>query len=130
MRDVESLKNIAPFVCVPLFAIACVKSEFLIDMPIENEAIALGIRFSIFAVLSYLAFFEITRFIFRYATYGSSQGIELMPLPLIICFICIAFGLYGVGTLIPALDLPQAPLNIFWHLGFLSYGFILLSPPD
>jgi hypothetical protein len=61
MRDVESLKNIAPFVCVPLFAIACVKSEFLIDMPIENEAIALGIRFSIFAVLSYLAFFEITR---------------------------------------------------------------------
>jgi hypothetical protein len=71
---------------------------------------------------------EITRFIFRYATYGNTHGIELMPLPVIVGFICLGFGLYGVGSLIPALDLPASPLNIFWHLGALCYGFFLLTP--
>jgi hypothetical protein len=99
MRDVESLRNIAPLVCVPLFAIACVRSGFLEEMPIENEAISLVIRLSIFSVLSYLAFFEVTRFIVRYATYGSSSGIEIMPLPVIIGFICIAFGFMGLVLL-------------------------------
>jgi hypothetical protein len=128
MKDIESLKNIAPLVCVPLFAIACVKSGFLdqISAEIENEAVALVIRFCIFSVASYIAFFEVTRFIFRYATYGNHSGIEMMPLPLIVGFISVAFGLYGVGSFIPSLELPESPVGLFWHLGFLAYGFVLL----
>jgi hypothetical protein len=129
VKEIESLKNIAPFVCVPLFAIVCVKSGFLAEMSPENEAISLIIRFSIFSVLSLMAYVLITPYIFRYATYGNHSSIELMPLPAVIGFSGITLGLYGVGALIPALGLPQSPLDIFWHLGFLTYGFILLSTP-
>jgi hypothetical protein len=55
------------------------------------------------------------------------QSIELMPLPLVVGLICLAFGLYGASAILfPTLDLPKSPVNLFWHLGFLAYGFFLL----
>jgi hypothetical protein len=129
MKDIEALKNIAPYISVPLFVIACIRAGFLQESfsEIENETAVLALQVIFYTIGIYFAYMEITRFIFRYATYGNTHSIELMPLPVIVGFICLGFGLYGVGSLIPALDLPASPLNIFWHLGALCYGFFLLT---
>ena len=129
LKDIESLKNLAGILSIPFFAIACVADGFLIQMvtefPLENKVIPLILRFTIAVIMVFLVQVLVTPYILML---GPKPGtIDLMPFPVAFAFICIAVGLYGFGSLIPDLKLPPSPLNVFWHLGILSYGLLILS---
>jgi hypothetical protein len=48
------------------------------------------------------------------------------PLPYVINCLCIGFGVWGFAAYLFPGEVPKAPLNLFWHLGLLAYGFHLL----
>jgi hypothetical protein len=128
MKELEALKNIAPYVCIPLFVVALAAAPFWQAPSSESESVPFVIRLVFSFPIVFLALDVITDFIFRYATYGNDGrgGIEMMPLPYVIGSLCLAFGIWGLaGRLLPG-EVPPAPLNIFWHLGCLAYGFRLL----
>jgi hypothetical protein len=50
---------------------------------------------------------------------------DAMSIMLLLGFFCVILGLLGFSFIVP--DLPKSPLNLFWHLGLLSYGFFLIN---
>jgi|RhiMetdeSRZDD1v2_1073273.scaffolds.fasta_scaffold22683_16 hypothetical protein len=134
MKEIESLKNIAPYVYSPFLALAMVKDGFLqganIDWsPIEeNGSLRLVVCFVFSLIIVSLVSSGITWFVFRFATYGSDPRltIETMPLPYVMSCLCIGFGVWGFAAYLFPGEVPKAPLNLFWHLGLLAYGFHLL----
>jgi hypothetical protein len=65
MRDIEALRTLAPYVCVPFFAIACVKDEvlgYLFDVPDEHETAFLISQFVLFSIFIYIVLTYVTEF--------------------------------------------------------------------
>jgi hypothetical protein len=129
MKEIESLKNIAPYVYSPFLALAMVKDGFLQGALIEeNEQLRLVICFVFSLILVSFVSSGITWFIFRFAAYGHDPRftIETLPLPYVISCLCIGFGVWGFAAHLFPGEVPKAPLNLFWHFGLLAYGFRLL----
>jgi hypothetical protein len=94
----------------------------------ENEPLGLAVRFIFSLILVSFVLSGITWFIFRFATYGNDERLstETLPLPYVVSCLCIGFGVWGFAEYLFPGQVPKPPLNLFWHLGLLAYGFHLM----
>jgi hypothetical protein len=127
---VFSIKDIAALASrlfVPFFAAALVVegfwAEVVNELPYESELAALALRFLFFTTFLYIAF---VAFVDPFVVWldGLLPETDLVSIMLLVGFVCVAVGLYGLSFAVP--DLPKSPLHLFWHLGFLSYGSSLI----
>jgi len=132
IKDLESLKNIAVVVVIPLFAAAYVADGGInqIKDPIlswlrNNPYISIkivGWAISFLWVVGIIAI-ALALIDFVLVWIDVNTGMELF-LPWA-GFACLTAGLFVFSHFIAGL--PESPLNPFWHLGLISYGFTLID---
>ncbi|MDD5330266.1 MAG: hypothetical protein PHX38_09695 [Sulfuricella sp.] len=132
IKDLENLKNLAAILVIPFLAAAyiCDGALEIVRDPIldwlrNNDAAAL-------TLLGWAAWFLIViglitlfvalidfAIVWLHVNVGDAYVMAWFG------FACITAGLFILSPALP--NLPNSPLNPFWHLGLLCYGFSLVD---
>lgn len=132
IKDIESLKNLAAILTIPLFSAAYLMEgpfeifrdpaiDWLRNSPhpwlkISGWAIWLIFLVAVVAIIFLLIDQAI---IWLHIQTG---GRYIMPW---LGFSCLTIGILGLSYAFP--KMPTSPINPFWHLGFLAYGLSLMD---
>lgn len=128
MFSVKDIAALASKLFVPFFAAAFIAdgvgAEIVDELPNQSALAALVLLSFFFAFVIYMAF---VAFIDPIVVWLDSflPETDLMSVMVLVGFFCIVIGLLGLSSVVP--DLPKSPLNLYWHLGLLSYGFSLIN---
>lgn len=132
IKDVESIKNLAAILTIPLFAAAYVSDGALetirdpvLDWLRNNDIQSI----KLFGwVVWFLIVVAIVTFVFSAVDFGIiwlHVWLDNSYFMAWVGFSCITAGLLVLSIALPGL--PQRPINPLWHLALLCYGFSLVD---
>ncbi len=132
IKDLESIKNLASVLVIPFFTAAYISDEKLkaIQDPLLNwlrnsDSASISIfgwavwfLIIVAVVTAALAIFD-NGVVWLHVQLGDKYVMAWFG------FACLTAGLFLLSFIVP--ELPKSPLNPFWHLALLCYGFSLVD---
>lgn len=132
IKDLDVLKKLSSVLAIPLIVAAYFSDTFLKNIQDPLYVWANSLPFPILTFFGRIvwAFIVVFFSIFCYASLDYivrkiDVNTDVLELPMILGIFLVAVGLMGGSAFVQGL--PKSPLNIFWHLSFLCYGFSLLE---
>jgi hypothetical protein len=136
LKDIESLRKESAILCIPLFSFALIQDSWIEN--VSTFLLSNGLNYlngSITKVLSFVVIVTLAMAIFLLLNYGILRGAWWFDnqkqkedptrgrsrLLQWIGLLLITAGLFALSPLVGLKS--TSPLNIFWHLGFLAYGY-------
>lgn len=128
LKDIESLKNLASTLTIPFFAAACILDVGLqaaLDTlkNISHPLVQIGVcgfwLFIVVALVSMIFLLIDNAIVWLHVATGDRLVM------LWVGFTSITAGIFICCYMLP--KMPASPLNLFWHLGLLTYGLSLVS---
>jgi hypothetical protein len=133
IKDLESLWKLAQALVVPFFSIACLMDKKIMETYFSKDynwflEHSSPISQNIGWVLLFVTVvFSVS--VFCYAIDLLIVWLHICcdgPVLYLVALLCLTFGLLPLSVLFLK-DAPSLSLNVFWHLGFFSYGVICLE---
>lgn len=132
IKDFESIKNISTIICIPFIAAALITDGILIN-DIAAELIWLtessfsaikiiGWALSLITTVTIAALAFCIFDLLIVEIHVSLGNRYILPL---IAMTLLTAGLFVLSILMP--NIPKSPLNPFWHMAFIAYGFNLID---
>lgn len=136
LKDIETLKSLSAILCIPLFAAAYIASssqsfslenqDALIKFFLDNSSHNLQLVGKTLYVVISVIITTVAFFIFDYLAIWIEVRTNGLRFFFWLGIIFLTAGLFIFSYIAPN-QFPKSPLNPFWHMAFLAYGFTLLE---